>query len=1094
MGDNIKVGDIVNSIGVAIGKGARATVNIFRDPADERRLRNRQAMLKLVHDFWIEGVLHQSLHNRVLIQITLTARQEAVQRPWNRLLHTPQRPNQILPPEMRMIEIFDEMARSLLILGAPGAGKTTALLELARDAIERAQRDITQPIPVIFNLSSWASKRQPLDKWLVAELRLRYQIPKRVAQMWVAGDDLLLLLDGLDEVHASVREACLHAINRFLQERLTLVPIAICSRTEEYEALTAQLALHNAVVLHPLQPEQIDAYLNKVQADYAVIGQIIANDADLRELARSPLMLNIMLLAYGGSDAQEVHLLESLPTPRQHLFDTYIKRMFQRRAIRQPYPPEQTMVWLSWLARRMVAHEQSILFLEQIQPSWLSAAQSTTYFWRIPLTVLALALLVFLYFFLGHGITIDPDEEYSPIGALLIELLTVGTIAVLPVRILLIGRIDPVEGVRWSWQQALSGGVAGFVFAIIVWVWGILSESPILRFIRILGYTIFWSLLWSLGFSIVVAFLLSAFNGGPQFIRLQRHLSTSRLLKLGSVVGLMVGIGVGISDVRQNQRLLSLTWFWLQKDLPTQLLNFSVPLIMFLIFAGIGMIMNGAMNPVPIELKTTPNQGITRSGRNALRVFLLAEIVISLVGVAIGWGTGVGSELFSSSQVAVSLALIPATILALLFGGVAYLRHYGLRFFLYCFAVLPWQLPKFLDFAVERVLLYRIGGGYMFIHRQILEHFAQMFPTIAEDVPAPARPSLVLLRKAIVALALLLFAAMVIAGYPTAKRNFGLYWHRQQASIYMGENQLNKAIDEFNQMIALDPGVVDAYFNRAIAHARNGNLQAAIADYSKTISLEPDSNNAYLYRGDLFNQLGQYEKAIADYSHAISIDPGYDRPFFNRGLTYTWIGEFAKAIADFDVVTSMYPSKPDSYIYRGMAYLSWGKADRALTEFETVINSHPQEAMAYLGRASVHEWNKQTAEAAQDYWQWLILYARRDFIPMKQLEPGDTLIVDVEPGLVYQIPFMGTAEHYLTVSADQQSSHEQVDPLLLLLDSNKRPLIGNNNVAAPQNLNAAIVGHPLPATGLYTVVLGQGLAAGTGQVKLHVTLDNVKSP
>ncbi len=37
---------------------------------------------------------------------------------------------------------------------------------------------------------------------------------------------------------------------------------------------------------------------------------------------------------------------------------------------------------------------------------------------------------------------------------------------------------------------------------------------------------------------------------------------------------------------------------------------------------------------------------------------------------------------------------------------------------------MPWHYVRFLDEATERILLYRVGGGYRFIHPLFQEYFA----------------------------------------------------------------------------------------------------------------------------------------------------------------------------------------------------------------------------------------------------------------------------------------------------------------------------------------------------------------------------------
>src|SRR5215813_3087543 len=215
--------------------------NIITGGSDEQRAqRDRLVMLKLVNSIWVKGVLEQSLHGEVLLELGLEERADAIDdQPWDLLLRAPGQPNRPLPHGTKIGDIFDEMNQALLILGEPGSGKTTILLELARDTIARAERDPNQRIPVVFNLSSWADNRQPIEKWLIEELNSKYSIPKRIGRRWVDDDDLLLLFDGLDEVRREHRDECVQAINSFRQEHL--MPIVVCSRVADYDALTARL-------------------------------------------------------------------------------------------------------------------------------------------------------------------------------------------------------------------------------------------------------------------------------------------------------------------------------------------------------------------------------------------------------------------------------------------------------------------------------------------------------------------------------------------------------------------------------------------------------------------------------------------------------------------------------------------------------------------------------------------------------------------------------------------------------------------------------------------------------------------------------------
>src|SRR5438046_5428188 len=134
-------------------------------------------MLDKVRAFWITGVLEQSLHGAALIVLGLREQQNALANPWRLVLQRPNHPARALPPGTHITQVYDDAVGELLILGEPGSGKTTLLLALARDLLDRAHKDMTHPMPVVFNLSSWAVKRQPIAKWLIEEMNTKFQVP-----------------------------------------------------------------------------------------------------------------------------------------------------------------------------------------------------------------------------------------------------------------------------------------------------------------------------------------------------------------------------------------------------------------------------------------------------------------------------------------------------------------------------------------------------------------------------------------------------------------------------------------------------------------------------------------------------------------------------------------------------------------------------------------------------------------------------------------------------------------------------------------------------------------------------------------------------
>jgi hypothetical protein len=425
-----------------------------------------------------------ALRGAVLITLGLTEEPEAVSRPslivgtlsdGEVLTH-----KQGFPTGADIVKANEEAGGQLLILGAPGAGKSTLLVELGLDMVQRAQRDTKLPLPVLCNLSTWAINRLPLDQWLVEDLVESYQVPRRVAHDWVAGKEILPLLDGLDEVNIVHRTACVAAINTFHQANPQL-PLVVCSRLEEFWALGVSLALRQAVVVQPLTDEQIQTYLaHGGQELAALLIEVRANMA-LREVLRTPLMLRVVTLTYEGTPPEAIPPVNEHDTWVRQVFAEYVVRMLKRRRrleipaadtleeVEQPeFPPEAAEKYLTWLAGQMQVHGQVELYLESLQPDWLPTARSLQLYRMISGLVFGLSggLLVGLPAGLVYGLI---NGWVYGLGLGVFVGLIFGWVCGEYYGLGFAESITLAPALQWSWRR---GVVNGLGFSLVV---GVLS-------------------------------------------------------------------------------------------------------------------------------------------------------------------------------------------------------------------------------------------------------------------------------------------------------------------------------------------------------------------------------------------------------------------------------------------------------------------------------------------------------------------------------------------------------------------------------------------------------------------------------------------
>ncbi len=154
-----------------------------------------------------------------------------------------------LPPPKR--EPFEDAVKEILrirravLLGEPGAGKTTTIWKLAADLVAKAETNPQDAIPLLIRLGAWTKAEQSLPDFIVAQLGdLGACLPSLLA-----GKRAALLLDGLNELPPDQRDDKYPQVQRFIEQHQDLLAVVSCRKLDYENRLDLGVDLINILPL-----------------------------------------------------------------------------------------------------------------------------------------------------------------------------------------------------------------------------------------------------------------------------------------------------------------------------------------------------------------------------------------------------------------------------------------------------------------------------------------------------------------------------------------------------------------------------------------------------------------------------------------------------------------------------------------------------------------------------------------------------------------------------------------------------------------------------------------------------------------------------
>ena len=210
-----------------------------------------------------------------------------------------------------------------------------------------------------------------------------------------------------------------------------------------------------------------------------------------------------------------------------------------------------------------------------------------------------------------------------------------------------------------------------------------------------------------------------------------------------------------------------------------------------------------------------------------------------------------------------------------------------------------------------------------------------------------------------------LAAESVISTYEQAMNQINKYTalitkNKQDATLYTARgdlyfqiNDLDRAIDDYNEALQLDDNTDTAYYGRGLALGRQGFIRDAISDLTIYIKRHPQHSRAYTKRGVRYLWLGESALAQRDLLKAIELDPNNAEAHDDLGVVLAQQKHYKQAIIHFSRAVEIENNYQKAYHNLAMAYYLVGMDALALKQVDNSLILAPESRDSLLLKSEI---------------------------------------------------------------------------------------------------------------------------------------------
>jgi len=187
-----------------------------------------------------------------------------------------------------------------------------------------------------------------------------------------------------------------------------------------------------------------------------------------------------------------------------------------------------------------------------------------------------------------------------------------------------------------------------------------------------------------------------------------------------------------------------------------------------------------------------------------------------------------------------------------------------------------------------------------------------------------------------------------------------------RADFYQKSKQYNKAINDYEQAIAIAPDKNNLYSSMGKTYFDMGQIQQAIEKYNIGINLPEPFAELLINRGVAYAAQSKFDLALVDINKGLSLEADNANGLLNRGLIYYSQRQLTKAIPDLEKYLNHNQSTAENWYILGLSYRNSGDTKSAIPAYAKAIQINPSDKRYYNSRAKAYQALGMNAEANKD--------------------------------------------------------------------------------------------------------------------------------